>query len=197
MASEALARAIVVQQLPSPDAVLADRAAAGDVYAFDALVVMHQDRVVNLAYRLVNDVNDAQDIAQEAFLKAFRSLPRLRDRAQFSSWLLKITANAARDHFRRKRRRDELPLEDGVVPALGDTTYGHCERRSAQETVLRLLYGLPERHRIVLVLRDLRGHTYEEMSQILGCTISSVKNRLHRARRAFRDRLCPYLDEIR
>ncbi len=196
MASEALARAVAAPQLVSEEALLAERAAAGDLDAFDKLVTIHQERVLSFAFRLVNDVNDAEDIAQDAFLKAFRSLPRLRDRTQFSSWLLKITINAARDHFRRKRRHDELPLEEGVVPALGDTTYAQCAQRSAHETLLRLLRALPERHRLVLVLRDIEGLSYREMAQVMGCTLSSVKNRLHRARRAFRDRLRPYLDEI-
>ncbi len=176
--------------------VLADAAAAGDLDAFDRLVREHQARVLNVAFRMLNDLSDAEDVCQDVFVKAFRSLPRLRDRSQFPSWLAKITANCARDVLRRRRRRDEVPLEEAAVPVIEDEAPESTEARDMRQVVQRLLMGLPEKHRIVIVLRDIEGLSYEEMARALSCTVSSVKNRLHRARRIFRERLAPYVSEI-
>jgi RNA polymerase sigma-70 factor (ECF subfamily) len=179
--------------------VLADAAAHGDTVAFDRLVAEYHERVLNVAYRMVSRREDAEDICQEVFVKAFTALPRLRDRSQFGSWLLRITANCARDALRRRRRRkDDLDLDEiGPVPS-DDDHARETERDDASRVVQRLLMGLPERHRIVLVLRDIEGLSYEEMAQALSCTVSSVKNRLHRARKLFRERLEPYVkaDEV-
>jgi len=179
--------------------VLADAAAHGDTVAFDRLVAEYHERVLNVAYRMVSRREDAEDICQEVFVKAFTALPRLRDRSQFGSWLLRITANCARDALRRRRRRkDDLDLDEiGPVPS-DDDHARETERDDASRVVQRLLMGLPERHRIVLVLRDIEGLSYEEMAQALSCTVSSVKNRLHRARKLFRERLDPYVkaDEV-
>lgn len=173
--------------------ILADAAAQGDTHAFDRLVAEYHERVLNVAYRMVSRREDAEDICQEVFLKAFRALPRLRDRSQFSSWILRITANCARDALRRRRRRrDDVDIEE-VGPVADDDQTVDAERGDVSQVVQRLLMGLPERHRIVLILRDIEGLSYEEMAQALSCTVSSVKNRLHRARRLFRERLEPYL----
>jgi RNA polymerase sigma-70 factor, ECF subfamily len=181
--------------IPMDIEALADAAAAGDVDAFERLVREHQSRVLNVAYRMLNDAHDAEDVCQDVFVKAFRALPRLRDRSQFSAWLLKITANCSRDYLRRRRRRGEVPLEEVSTPIIDER---HTESEGARDTeriVQRLLMGLPEKHRIVIVLRDIEGMSYEEMARVLVCTVSSVKNRLHRARRVFRERLAPYLGE--
>lgn len=174
---------------------LADAAAMGDADAFERLVREHHARVLNVAYRMLNDEDDAADVCQDVFVKAFRALPRLRDRSQFSSWVLKITANCARDYLRRRRRRAETPLEDEVVPTVDERHSDSAATQDSDRIVQRLLMGLPEKHRIVIVLRDIEDMSYEEIAQTLACTVSSVKNRLHRARRVFRDRLTPYLGE--
>jgi RNA polymerase sigma-70 factor, ECF subfamily len=174
---------------------LADAAAAGDVDAFERLVREHQTRVLNVAYRMVNDPHDAEDVCQDVFVKAFRALPRLRDRSQFTAWLLKITANCARDCLRRRKRRGEVPLEEVSSPIIDDRQVDTAGQQDTERIVQRLLMGLPEKHRIVIILRDIEGMSYEEMAGALACTVSSVKNRLHRARRVFRERLTPYLGE--
>jgi len=181
---------------PSEMHVLADAAAAGDVDAFDALVAEHHVRVYNIAYRMLSDPDDAADACQETFVKAFRALPRLRDRSQFSSWVLRIAANCSRDTLRRRRRREEVPLEESASPTVDDHLDESAGHQDSARTVQRLLMGLPEKHRIVLVLRDIEDLSYEEMAQVLSCTVSSVKNRLHRARRIFRERLEPFMSEV-
>jgi len=181
---------------PSRIEVLARRAARGDVVAFDELVSLHETRVANLAYRLVNDATDAEDVAQEAFLKAFRSLPRLRDKSQFTGWMLKITTNAARDFLRRRGRREEVSLDAAEHAPAPSGTADVVAQQVTQERVRYLLATMPRKHREVLVLRDIDGLSYEEMADILSCTVSSVKNRLHRARAAFRLRAAPYVEEV-
>jgi RNA polymerase sigma-70 factor, ECF subfamily len=180
---------------PMETQALADAAAAGDTDAFERLVREHQARVLNVAYRMLNDPHDAEDVCQDVFIKAFRALPRLRDRSQFGSWLLKITANCARDYLRRRKRRDEVPLEEASHPIIDERHSEAAATQDSERLVRRLLMGLPEKHRIVIVLRDIEGMSYEEMSVTLSCTVSSVKNRLHRARRVFRERLAPYMNE--
>jgi RNA polymerase sigma-70 factor (ECF subfamily) len=181
---------------PSRIEVLAHQAARGDVAAFDELVALHESRVVNLAYRLVNDSTDAEDVAQEAFVKAFRSLPRLRDKGQFSGWVLRITVNAARDHLRRRKSRDEVGLEAADNLPGAASTADVVEHQVAQERIRHLLATMAQKHREVLVLRDIEGMSYEEIAEVLHCTVSGVKNRLHRARAAFRQRAAPYVDEV-
>ena len=199
MAAEVMSVASVectLADAPSRIGLLANMAAAGDVAAFDELVSIHAARVANLAYRLVYDATDAEDVAQEAFVKAFRSLPRLRDRSQFTGWMLKITTNAARDFLRRRSRRDEVCLEEARNTAAPDPTAELIERRETQDRIQDLLDTMPAKHRVVLVLRDIEELSYEEMAVALGCTVSSVKNRLHRARAAFRTRARPYISEV-
>lgn len=181
---------------PTRVEALAHRAARGDVDAFDELVSLHAGKVVNLAFRLLGDATDADDVAQEAFVKAYRSLPRLRDRSQFTAWMLKITTNACRDYLRRRGRRDEVGLDEAINHAGGDATAHVVEQQETQQRIRYLMNTLPQKHQIVLYLRDIEGLSYDEIATTLGCTVSSVKNRLHRAREAFRIRAMPYVDEV-
>jgi RNA polymerase sigma-70 factor (ECF subfamily) len=167
-----------------PDRDLVDRARGGDLAAFEALVKRHRDVVYRVAARTVGPA-DAEDVSQDAFLRAFHRLPRFRGEGPFRSWLLRIAQNTALSL--QTRRRPE-PVES--VDPLVDTSDAPAERTPAErletrereqrlESKVRLLSPA---HRAVLVLRDIEGLSYEEIAEVTDTPLGSVKGRLHRAR---------------
>lgn len=171
------------------------RAQDGDRTAFDELVLAYQDRIYNLVYRMVNDADEALDLAQESFVKAFQALPRFRRDARFSTWIYRIAVNTCLSRHRRKAvHKHHQPLSlDGPIrtgqgelsPDPGDTTLEprrESERRETIAAVQATIASLDVEHRTVILLRDMEGYSYEEIQDILGCPIGTVRSRLHRAR---------------
>ena len=182
------------------DAAGLSRAREGDLAAFNRVVLRHQDAVYALAYRFLGERQAAEDAAQEAFLRAYRSLSRFRG-GSARSWLLTIVANVARDELRRRRRRPELPLEPdrddaparaepvdrGPTPEeqlLADS--GREELRAALEAALGTL---PEAWRLTVLLADVHGLPHEDVARATGVARGTVKSRLSRARGRLRDLL--------
>ena len=170
---------------------LARRAAGGDEDAFAQLVGLHEKKVYGLALRMCGNPEDAADAAQEAFLAAWKGLPRFRGEAGFSTWLYRLTSNAAIDHLRRvKRQRGEGSL-DGGGPGLDAVDDAPSPQAQAEETELREavaegLSMLSEDHRQALLLRELRGLSYEEIASELRVDLGTVKSRISRARGSLR-----------
>ena len=170
---------------------LARRAAGGDEDAFAQLVGLHEKKVYGLALRMCGNPEDAADAAQEAFLAAWKGLPRFRGEAGFSTWLYRLTSNAAIDHLRRvKRQRGEVSL-DGGGPGLDAVDDAPSPQAQAEETELREavaegLSMLSEDHRQALLLRELRGLGYEEIASELRVDLGTVKSRISRARGSLR-----------
>ena len=170
---------------------LARRAAGGDEDAFAQLVGLHEKKVYGLALRMCGNPEDAADAAQEAFLAAWKGLPRFRGEAGFSTWLYRLTSNAAIDHLRRvKRQRGEVSLDDGG-PGLDAVDNAPSPQAQAEETELREavaegLSMLSEDHRQALLLRELRGLSYEEIASELRVDLGTVKSRISRARGSLR-----------
>jgi len=166
--------------------VLAARAADGDLGAFERLVERHRGVVHRVARRFVG-ADDAEDVSQDAFLRAFHRLRGFRGDAPFRAWLLRITHNAALDHVARRRAEPVEPSRLATQePAAGPRP--PAERLEARERVHRLeqkLQSLSVSHRTVLVLRDVEGLSYDEIAQVTDWPLGSVKGRLHRARREF------------
>ena len=162
----------------------------GDLAAFERLVERHRDVVVRVASRIVGD-DEAEDVSQDAFLRAFHRLDRFRGDAPFRSWLLRITHNAALDQLARRRPEPVDPIElDSSEPERPERA--PAERLELRERIERLelkLRGLAPAHRTVLVLRDVEGFSYAEIAAITEWPLGSVKGRLHRARREFIDML--------
>lgn len=164
-----------------PDEPLVERSRHGDLRAFEELVQRHQPVVLRMAARVVGD-DDADDVAQDAFLRAFHRLDRFRGDAPFRSWLLSIASNTA---VSAARRRDlaQRNAEDQRPDAVTHRT--PADELETQERLRRLdvkLKGLSPEHRTVLVLRDIEGLTYDEIALVTGTPLGSVKARLHRAR---------------
>jgi RNA polymerase sigma-70 factor, ECF subfamily len=167
------------------DAELVQRTTRGDLTAFERLVDRHRPVVIRVAARIVGS-GEAEDVSQDAFLRAFHRLDRFRGDAPFRSWLLRITHNAALDHLERRRAEPVDPERlDTGEPSTARPPADRLEARERIERLERKLRGLNPQHRVVLVLRDAEGLSYEEIADVTDTPLGSVKGRLHRARREF------------
>lgn len=167
------------------DEVLAAQASAGDRRAFGDLVRRHQDGVFRFVFRMVGSRDQAMDLTQDSFLKAWQALPGWRPEARFRTWLLQIARNASLDVLRRRSLADFVPIDEAFeLPGPGPTP----ESRAAATQDLRLLDAALRRlqadHREVLLLRELEGLSYEEIAAVLDVAEGTVKSRLGRARAA-------------
>jgi RNA polymerase sigma-70 factor (ECF subfamily) len=162
----------------------------GRTTAFGELIRRYQDRLFNTVFRLVNNVEDAQDIVQESFLSAYQSLGEFKGDAQFFTWLYRIAVNAAMTMKRRRKaivsieaRREE---SHGMVEPLDPSEYSRPGRALEQveedHKIQMALQRLSPEHRAVLVLKDMEGQKYEEMAEILQVPVGTIRSRLHRAR---------------
>jgi RNA polymerase sigma-70 factor (ECF subfamily) len=175
------------------DKKLVERVQKGDKGAFDLLVLKYQHKIVNLIMRYVRDPELAQDIAQEAFIKAYRALPRFRGDSAFYTWMYRIAVNTAKNHLAAQRRRPmdvELDLQDPEQYDLHaklketDTPEGVTLSNELKGTVERAIAALPEDLRTAIVLRELEGMSYEEIAQTMECPVGTVRSRIFRARDA-------------
>lgn len=177
----------------STDKELVKRVQKGDKGAFDLLVLKYEHKIVNLVTRYVRDPEIALDISQEAFIKAYRALPRFRGDSAFYTWLYRIAVNTAKNHLAAQRRRPtdiELDMQDpeqyNLHAKLKDTDTPEAVSLSQelQETLERAIQGLPEDLRTAIVLRELDGMSYEEIAQTMDCPVGTVRSRIFRARDA-------------
>ena len=170
---------------------LARAAAKGNTLAFEELVRLHEKKVYALTLRMCGNSEDAADAAQEAFLSAWRGLPSFRGEAGFSTWLYRLTSNAAIDQLRKsKRQREEASLDDEELPLdVPDRQPGPqeaAESTELQRAVAGGLQELSEDHRQVLLMREYQELSYDEIAQVLEVDLGTVKSRISRARRALR-----------
>ena len=168
------------------DRDLVGRARRGDREAFTQLIVQYQVPLYNMALRMVGGPEDAADIAQEAFLRAWEKIRTLRE-APFKSWLFQIAANLCYDHFRRGRRYGTMPEDEqtGKVVGLGIATPDPQERAEANERnrlVRQSIAALEHDMRMAIILRDVNGLSYEEIAGVLRVPLGTVKSRIARAR---------------
>jgi len=183
------------------DAALIGRVQRGDVEAFGDIVRAYQDRIHNTCWRLCGHLDDARDLTQEAFLKAFENLHAFRGDSKFYTWIFRIAVNLALTHRRSSRRRGAVSL-DGLVATKGTQAEDLVQRLRSAETpepvyaagnaelqsrAAHALHELDEEFRAVVVLRDIEGFDYQEIADILGIPKGTVRSRLHRGRIALRD----------
>ena len=173
---------------------LVGRARSGDIEAFEALVAEYDGRIYNMAYRMLGNPEDARDVTQDAFLKAYSSIGGFRGDASFSTWLYRIAKNVCLDVLRRRSRRTVFSLDDpmeteegeldrqlaGELPDPEDALLDSEVRDAVKDAILRL----PPHHRSIIVLRDIEDLSYEEIAEILEIGLGTVKSRLYRARSA-------------
>jgi RNA polymerase sigma-70 factor (ECF subfamily) len=185
------------------DQQLVQRVQKGDKSAFDLLVLKYQHRVLKLVSRFVSDAAEAQDVAQEAFLKAYRALPSFRGDSAFYTWLYRIAINTAKNTLVSNRRRPvdfDLDLQDPEQYDRHarlkevDTPEGVLLTEEIRLVVERAMEQLPEDLRTAIVLREIEGLSYEEIAEAMDCPVGTVRSRIFRAREAIDKRLQPLLD---
>ncbi|MGD8535970.1 MAG: sigma-70 family RNA polymerase sigma factor [Candidatus Aminicenantes bacterium] len=165
--------------------------------AFAELVKKYRIKVFNLAFSLTRDRDVADDLAQEAFIKAYYALPRFQSRSGFGTWLYRIVINHVRDYLRKKSRMIQISIENIKESSIlqEDKTMKE-EKESTEEQrkqlVHRSIRSLPEKHQVILSLRDIQGFSYEEISKILKISPGTVDSRIHRARKMLRKKLAPF-----
>jgi RNA polymerase sigma-70 factor, ECF subfamily len=189
-----------------PDGALVRRLQAGDEAAVDTLIARYQRRVFGLALRLTGSHEDAEEVAQDVFWKVVEGASSFRGEAALSTWIYRISTNAALMRLRKRPKTPPLPLDEALGPAMtGEGTIAEAvpdwsrlapaelERKELAERLEAAVQELPPDHRAVVVLRDVQGLSADEACEILGISLPALKSRLHRGRLFLRKRLSEYL----
>ena len=187
----------------SIDQALVEQVQRGDKQAFDVLVLKYQNKIIQLVNRYVHDSDEARDVAQEAFIKAYRAIGRFRGDSAFYTWLYRIAINTAKNYLvasGRRPPRSDIDAQDAeqYEGAKGLREYATPERLlqkdESQDAIAEAIDALPDDLRTAITLRELEGLSYEEIAQTMDCPIGTVRSRIFRARDAIDTRLKPLLD---
>jgi len=186
------------------DQALVERVQNGDKHAFDLLVRKYQHKLVSVISRYVNDWSECQDVAQEAFVRAYRAIGSFRGDAQFYTWIYRIAINTAKNWLVSQGRRpptEDVAVEDAVqfdgATRLHESATPERElmREEIERTVFATVEALPEELRTAITLREVDGLSYEEIAEAMNCPIGTVRSRIFRAREAIDEQLRPLLSE--
>lgn len=185
------------------DQQLVDRVFNGDKHAFDLLVLRYQHRILGLIGRFIRDPAEVEDVAQEAFIKAYRALPKFRGDSQFYTWLYRIAINTAKNYMVARGRRPpatDVDVDDAEFidnnSALTDIESPEAtqEKEDLKAVINQAIEDLPEDLRTAFTLREFSGLSYEEITEIMGCPVGTVRSRIFRAREALDRKIRPLLD---
>lgn len=188
------------------DQALVRRVQAGEKRAFDLLVSKYQHRLTSVISRYIHDWSEAQDVAQETFIRAYRAIGNFRGDSQFYTWLYKIAVNTAKNWLVSQGRRpptEDVDVADAVQYDAGsrlrdtDTPERELMRQEVEQTVARTVEALPDELRMAITLREVDGLSYEEIAEAMGCPIGTVRSRIFRAREAIDTQLRPMLEHQR
>jgi RNA polymerase sigma-70 factor (ECF subfamily) len=177
---------------------LVERSKQGDEEAFGVLVKKYKTKVFNLAYSFTRDRETADDLAQEVFIKVYYALEKFKFKSSFGTWLYRIAVNHIKDHLRKHAKERHVSLDVlGREPSQQENEIQKKEKVQQTADRKKLLYqalqSLPKKHQIILTLRDIQGHSYEEIAGILKLSAGTVDSRLHRARKMLRKKIAPFL----
>lgn len=187
------------------DRLLVERVQKGDKRAFDLLVLKYQSRILALVVRFVQDSHEAQDVAQEAFIKAYRALGNFRGESAFYTWLYRIAINTAKNYLVSRNRRPPANGVDADEAEFLDDAHGLRNIDSPERLLLRdeidktvqaSISKLPEDLRVALTLREYEGLSYEDIATVMQCPVGTVRSRIFRAREAVDKALQPLLEEV-
>jgi RNA polymerase sigma-70 factor (ECF subfamily) len=179
------------------------RVQQGDKSAFDFLVIKYQHKIIQLVNRYVKDPSEAQDVAQEAFIKAYRALGNFRGDSAFYTWLYRIAINTAKNYLVSRSRRNsdyQVDIQDAEVfenaPQLQgmETPERHLLNQEIIDTIQEAIDKLPEDMRTAIMLREFEGMSYEEIAETMDCPVGTVRSRIFRAREAIDNKLNPLLE---
>ena len=187
------------------DLALVRRAKKGDYRAFDLLVLKYQSRIVSIAFKFVKEIQLAEDISQESFIKAYRSINSFREESAFYTWLYRITANTAKNYLVSKGRRKESSISDFNISEnedffelpTSDSPEQILMAQSLKDTIYDALSDLPEDTRTALSLREFEGLNYEEIAEIMNCPVGTVRSRIFRGREALENLISPITDKFK
>ena len=184
------------------DQQLVKRVQKGDNKAFDLLVLKYQYKVQAVISRFIKDHSEVLDVAQEAFIKAYRAIGNFRGESQFYTWLYRIAVNTAKNHLVTRNRRppsDDVDIADaehyggGEYLKENDTPEGEMYRSELEQVVHKAMADLPEDLRTAISLRELEGMSYEEIAEIMDCPVGTVRSRIFRAREAINEKIGPLI----
>lgn len=188
------------------DEDLVNRSKNGDVDAFEELVTRYERKIYTIAYRMMGNYDDANDLTQEAFLRAFQAIKNFRGEASFLTWMCRIATNVCRDELRKRYRvqieslDETITLNDGEIakqiPASDPGPADLYEQKEFQEKIQEMINTLSPDFRLALVLRDIQGLSYEEIAQQLDCSLGTVKSRINRARNHIKEMILAEREQI-
>lgn len=178
--------------------------AEGDMAAFKQLVEKYQRGVINLAYRFLGSREEAEDIAQEVFLKVYNAAKKYKPEAKFATWLFRITNNACLNELRHRKRVQEIPLEPAYEHSERDGTMDvpapeslrpdtHLEQEERNRVIRESLETLPPNQRMAVILKRFEGLSYQEIAEVLNTSVSAVESLLFRAKQTLKKKLMPYV----
>jgi RNA polymerase sigma-70 factor (ECF subfamily) len=193
-----------LKKLPVPDAVLVERVKQGSSEAFEELVRRYEHKVYSITYRMMGNPEDAREAQQEAFLRAYRFLPKFESKSSFYTWLYRIATNVSLTKLRRRKAPPTVSLDEPLneegsgtleIPDEVHSPETEFKRRRLRDAIQKAVDELPSDYKPVVVLRDMEGLPNEEVSETLGISVPAVKSRLHRGRMMLREKLASYMAE--
>jgi len=207
-ATKVLGKALVAsperRQEADADVEIVRQVQAGDVAAFDCLIGKYRERVYGIVYNMTSNREDAADLTQDAFIKAFQSIHRFGGQSSFFTWLYRIAVNSALSHMRKMRLRSffsleridsEAPVSKEIIAALTDKTGADRDAyvRELQEKLNDAMQKLSIKHRTVVTLFEIDGLSHQEIADVMDCSVGTVRSRLHYAKQLLQSELQPYM----
>lgn len=172
--------------------VLIEKSKKGDIHAFETLIEAYQKKVFNIAFGMLHNYEDANDAAQEVFIRVFKSIKNFKGESSFSTWLYRITANVCLDELRKRKNKNVVSIDEDITLEEGEisrqiiddspTPDIVAEKNELRKIIYNAISELSEEHKTVIVLRELHGFSYDEISEMIKCPQGTVKSRISRAR---------------
>lgn len=179
--------------------VLIRKSKEGDLESFERLIERYQKKVFNIAYKMIGNYDDASELAQEVFLRVFKSIKKFKEESLFSTWIFRITTNVCLDELRKRKNNKVIYLEEDIKCGDGEikrqvvddkpTPEMALENNELKKTLKEAINNLSEDYKIVIVMRDIQGFSYKEIAEIIKCPEGTVKSRINRARLMLKDEL--------
>lgn len=178
------------------ESLLIKKSKVGDIESFERLIESYQKRAYNIALRIMCNEEDAKDMAQEAFIRIYKSIKDFKEQSSFSTWLYRIVTNVCLDEMRRKKKIKTETIDTNYDEASCDkgTPENVYEINEKRQQIMKAINELNEDYKTVIILRDIQGFSYEEISNILDCSIGTVKSRINRGRNILKDKLSIMLE---